>query len=568
MTEEQDASNDFKLECTEGISFSTSLNQEKKDYSQEHEKVITDWAYQASVTNGDVFDFTQEIAKRLLAVYDAYITMQMQFDIAPVFDLEMARTFKRTMGMTHQGILKLQELAKSPEFLVFSKEMASMNDTERKELWETLIAVRNSSNSGSEVDNIKKENPQHTKAIDTFLSIPKGLRNFDELTYVKVDKLSLLVDYAEREIRLSRTLFPSSYHKRRWKSQDKRDRVLTEINQRNGSFASEEFTKSKFGKAATYKAGEIGGVLSLLFHVDPNLSHIKNGKQREEALARKEKTSNDALFRAVMTFMPSQHFLMNEIYKLPKTQFEALNKILKEKHDFTLDSDQDALIQTSLESGGGAYAVFSNNNIRKSKTEQEKKAHYASLEETAEARLYGTLKNLSKLEKLGIKNIERAHGATHLFRGGDIFSVPLNARQVWSADKKAKEYMLYAEQKGYPVACGISGTTSRNFALAYALGLLKNQKNQSHLLTACIGFMVPLKHHSIYEMVTTLKSFNFPFKHSLGLVKGIEDFTKIPNFSRDIQEKVSRIHDEQNKAKSKKNSEIKRKKAGQSGVRR
>lgn len=555
---------DFVLKFQEDeISFPDALG-EKKEYSPEHEKYILDWAYKQSVSEGEVFGFVQEIARRTLAVYDAYISMQMQLNIPPVFDLEIARIFKRTMGMTHQGILQLQDLAKTPEFSKFINEFKKIPEAAQKKIWKSLEALKDLASSDGKVVSLKNENPEFSNIIDSFFNIPKALRTNDDLEFVQADKLAVLEDYVNREQISARTLYPS-FLRRDLRVRDKRDRVLTEINQRNGSFAAVEFTAERSKNPNTYKAGEIAGVLTLLFYLDPDLSLIQNSRQqperREEAFARKKNISNDAVFRATMTFMTSQHFFLNEIYKLSQEQFDLLNSILNERHQFTLKTDGRSVVQETLESGGGKYALFSNKNIRKARSVEERQKHYQSLEKTSAATIKQTLINASALERLAIRDLRSTNRPTHLFRGGDIFTVPSNSAELWSQHEKAKEYMAQVDRKGYEVVAGISGTTSRNFANVYALGLLDNQKNQGKLLTACIGFMGPLKHHTVYEIVSALRSFNFPFNYEKGLVRGIEDFIQINGFSKEIAEKVWQNRRERKVLKSKQKSAARKEKA-------
>jgi hypothetical protein len=571
MLNDNNSDNKFVLSFREEISFLEGLGQAKKEYSADHEKAVIDWAYKQSVSNGEVFQFAQEIARRTLAVYDAYISMQMELKIPPVFDLEMARIFKRTMGMTHQGILQLQDLAKAPEFSNFFNMFKNIPESAQKNIWKSLESLKNSSSSASKVLALKNENPEFLNVIDSFFNIPKELRSNKELAFIRSDNLAVLEAYAHREERLERTLYPSFMH-RGLKAADKRDRVLTEINQRNGSFAAIEFTAERSKNPNTYKAGEIADVLTLLFYVDPDLSHIKNSKhlpgRREEAFARKKGISNDAIFRAIMTFMTSQHFFLNEIYKLPKEQFELLNSILNRQHQFKLNTDAKDVIQETLASGGGKYALFSNKNIRRAKGVEEKKQHYQSLEATSAVTINEALMNASELEKLTIRDLRSTRRPTHLFRGGDIFTVPLNSGELQSDHEKAKEYMNQVDQKGYQVIAGISGTTGRNFANVYSLGLLNNQKNQGKLLTACIGFMGPMKHHSVYEIAASLRSFNFPFKYEKGLIRGIEDFTDTKGFSKNISEKVWQQRQEVAKIKSKQRSASRKEKAALTRMKR
>lgn len=528
------------------ISFPENLGSEPQGYSAAHEKALVDWAYNQSVANGEVLQFVQEMARRTLAVYDAYIAMQMQLGIPPVFDLEMARTFKRTMGMTHEGILQLQNFAGTKEFSEFMNAVKDLKADTLKNLWKDLIAIKNATGTDAEVQELKQKHPDASKAIDAFFKIPAQLRANDELSFVGADKLALLKEAAYRELRIERTLYPSSYHKRSWKASDHKDRVFTELSQRSGSFATIEFSEERSKKPNTYKAGEISDVLTLLFHVDPNLSHVQNSAQqpnrRAEAFARKQQIPNDAIFRAVMAFTSPQHFFMNEIYKLPTAQFDLLNTILNNRHQFTLHEDPHSVVHTALETGGGQYALFSNRNIRKSKNTEEKERHYQQLEASSATTLSEALLNQSEYEKLTLTNTESSRRPTHLFRGTDIFTVPANLAQLESPDERAKQYMAKVDKHGYQVEAGISGTTSRHFAYAYALGLLQTQQNQSKLLTACIGFMGPVKHHSVFEIATTLKSFNVPFKHELGLLKGLEDFTQTPDFETTINQRAAQIN--------------------------
>lgn len=530
--------NTFRLMPSEGeIHFSEDSDMPTDRYTTDDEVAIGEWAFKEAIKEGDNFKFIEEIGTKLLAVYDAYVAMQQQFDIPPVYDLELARSLKKVMGMTHSAILKLQQLSKSSAFLDFVKSMNALDDGPRKKLWQDLITNgrRDNQTSASFLQEKAEGNritPGYRNAVENFFKIPFELRNIEELKFVKVDVLQALLDHGRRENYLEQdSLLPSNPIVNRQRTIQSRDqRVLMEIWQRNTSYTTEEFDKATFETPNTFKVGEISNVLSLFAHIDPT--------KRKKATESRE-ISREAVFRATMAFMVRQHYLFNEIYKLPQDQFAAINIFLARNHGFQLQSDQYDIIQKTWESGGGKYALFSNMHIRSARTPEERTAIYNSFGGTPNLSFQEAAGNPSALERAAFNNVQaqrRNNPPTHIFRGGDVFSVPNNVGQLKSNHTKAEEYMRTMEKHGYPSVAGISGTTARHFAMGEALGLLSLEKGPQKLLIACLGFMVPLGHHSVFEITSSLKSFNIPFDHSKGVIEGIGNFIGIEKFSEKIQD--------------------------------
>ena len=533
---------EFQLAYRTGdVNFLEEMTRPRAPYSKEDEAAIGEWASKEIVKEGDNFQFVEEIGTKMLSVYDAYITMQQQFNIAPIYDLEVARSLKRVMGMTHNGILQLQELAKSPHFNNFVESMNGLDTNERKQLWTELVAHPSTEPQTTErflqgMGGERETSEAYTTAVEGFFEIPLALRDSEDVKFIEPDKFPLLQDYAKREAFRERDFHttaageryenPKNFN-RQTINDSKQLRILMEISQRNGSFATEEFDKPTFEKPNTHKIGEISEVLSLFAHLDP--------KKREGA-SESRNITNEAVFRATMAFLVQQHFIMNEIYKLPKKQFDQMNTILDRDHGFQLKGDPNGVIQQTLESGGGQYALFSNTHIRASKTSAEREAHYASYGDTPNTLFMEVAKNPSAVEQSAFDNTQnqRSGSATHIFGGGDIFTVPKNLGELQSDDPNAMEYMQGVEKHRYPVVAGISGTSARHFALGEAIGLLATPAKQQKLLTACLAFMIPLRHHSVHEVVSTLKSFNIPYDHTRGLVEGIGHFMGRENFRQEL----------------------------------